>query len=364
MLAARTLPLVIFLLIGGAWADRLPRKRIMVASDLSRLVTQGAFAVVLLQHSPALWAMLLLQAGNGAAAAFFRPASSGLVQEAVPAGERQSANGLLSATSNISTIIGPIIAAALIAFAGNAWAVGVDAASFGISAIFLARVIVPPRHLKERIGLGREIAEGFHAIVATRWVGLEILGFSEFQLFVLATFSVLGPVISQAHYDGATTWAIVASVSGVGALLGDAISLRMRPRFPLLVAGAFTLGDVVILLALAFTAPLWILVIGAALFGLGISISNTLWFTALQNNVPEHLIARVSSFDWLGSTALRPIGFAVVAPIAAAVGPAAVLVVAAAVTVVTIVGITAHPSVRGLRSTDAPHDQLAPPQPT
>ena len=147
--------------------------------------------------------------------------------------------------------------------------------------------------------------------MATKWVGLEILGFSEFQLFVLATFSVLGPVISQAHYDGATTWAIVASVSGVGALLGDAISLRMRPRFPLLVAGAFTLGDVVILLALAFAAPLPVLIAcsGSGL-GIGFSIPDTLWFTAMQDNVPENLIARVSAFDWMGSTALRPIGLA------------------------------------------------------
>ena len=354
VLAARTIPLVVFVLLGGAWADRLPRKSIMVASDLFRLVTQGAFALILLQHEPALWSMILLQAGNGAATAFFRPASSGLVQEAVASGERQSANGLLSATNNIATIAGPVIAASLIAFAGNAWAVGVDAVSFAISAIFLAGVVVPPRELKERIGILREVAEGFRAIIATRWLGLEILGFSEFQLFALATYSVLGPVISVAHYDGATTWAAVASVSGVGALAGDALSLRIRPQRPMVVAGLFMLGTPVLLLALAFTAPVWVLVIGAALFGLGISISDTLWFTAMQDNVPDHLIARVSSFDWMGSTALRPIGLAIVAPVAAAIGAPLVLAVAAGVTAVTIVGVMAQPSVRGLRANGRP----------
>ena len=102
VLAGRTVPLVVFVLLGGAWADRLPRKSLMVTSDLVRLCTQGAFALILTQHPPTLWAMVLLQAVNGAASAFFRPASTGLVQEAVPAAERQSANGLLSATSNIS----------------------------------------------------------------------------------------------------------------------------------------------------------------------------------------------------------------------------------------------------------------------
>ena len=95
MLAGRTVPLVVFVLLGGAWADRLPRKSLMVTSDLVRLCTQGAFALFLTQHAPALWAMVLLQAGNGAASAFFRPASTGLVQEAVLIAERQSANGLL-----------------------------------------------------------------------------------------------------------------------------------------------------------------------------------------------------------------------------------------------------------------------------
>ncbi|MBC7593003.1 MAG: hypothetical protein H7288_03535, partial [Kineosporiaceae bacterium] len=87
----------------------------------------------------------------------------------------------------------------------------------------------------------------------------------------------------------------------------------------------------------------------------GFSIPNTLWFTALQDNVPAHLIARVSSFDWMGSTALRPIGLAIVAPIAAVFGPAVVLLVAAGVTAATLVGVTVHPSVRGLRTSVPPN---------
>jgi MFS family permease len=366
VLAARTVPVVVFVLLGGAWADRLPRKRIMVASDLVRLCTQGAFALVLTQHTPALWAMILLQGGNGAASAFFRPASSGLVKEAVAADERQSANGLLSATGNVSSIAGPVIAAVLIALVGNAWAVGADALSFGVSALFLARVIVPPRVPNQRIGIAREIAEGFRTIIATRWIGLMILEFSVFQLFVLASYSVLGPTIAEAHYGGATTWAIVAAVTGIGALLGDALSLRIRPRHPLLVGNAFGLGCLPLLIALALEAPLPILIVCAAPFGIALSLPDTLWFTALQDNVPDHLIARVSSFDWMGSTALRPIGLAIVAPIAAVVGPAVVLLIAAGATAATLVGVTAQPSVRRLRagsppSPDAPESTTADP---
>ena len=350
VLAARVLPLALFIVIGGAWADRLPRKSIMVASDLVRLGTQGAFALVLLIPGAPLWTLLVLQAGNGVASAFFRPASSGLIQEAVPKAQRQSANALLSATNNISGIVGPAIAALLIAFAGNAWAVGIDALSFGVSALFLIGVVVPPRELKERTGLGREIAEGFRAVVERRWAGLSILGFAEFQLFVLASYSVLGPLVADRDYAGATTWAIVTSAAAVGALIGDVVSLRIKPTRPLLVGNLVSIGLVPLLVALAFTAPVPVLVICALFFGASFSLPDTLWYTALQDNVPEHLMARVSSLDWMGSVALRPLGLAIVAPIAALVGPGAVLVVAAGVTAATLMGLIASPSVRGLRA--------------
>ncbi len=349
VLAARTLPMAIFMLVGGAWADRLPRKNVMVVSDLVCLVSQGAFALLLIGHAPAIWALMLIQAVNGAASAFFRPASSGLVQEAVPASDRQSANALLSAAQNTSSIAGPAIAAILIAFAGNAWALGIDAATFGISALFLARVVVAAREIPVRTGIGREIAEGFRAVIERRWLALQIASFAEFQLFILAAFSVIGPLISQKEYAGATTWAIVTSVTGVGALLGDAISLRYRPQRPLIASNLIGLLVVPLLIALAVGAPVWALVIGGLLFGVGMSVSNTLWFTVLQHNVPEHLMARVSAFDWMGSMVLRPIGLAVIAPIAAIVGAAPVLVVAGVATVATFGGLLFSSSVRQLR---------------
>jgi MFS family permease len=354
VLAARTLPLVVFVLFGGVWADRLPRRSLMVASDMVRLGTQGAFAFILIAHTTPLWAMIGLQAANGAATAFFRPASTGLVQEAVPTVERQSANGLLSASNNISAIAGPVVAAVLIALVGNGWAVGVDAASFGLSALFLSRVIVPARIIKERIGVFHELAEGFRVIVASRWLGLEILGFCVFQLFVLASYSVLGPVLAESHYDGAGTWALVTAVVGVGAVGGNAISLRIKPKHPLLVANAFSLTCAPLLIALGFLAPLPVLVACAAVFGVGFSVPDTLWFTAMQDNVPEGIIARVSAFDWMGSTALRPIGLAIIAPIAVAIGPPVVLFVCAGVLVATLIGITSHPSVRTLRAGGSP----------
>ena len=352
VLAARLATLAVFALFGGAWADRLPRRPIMVASDLVRMVSQGGFALLLLLPAPALWAMAVLQAVNGAATAFFRPAASGLLQEAVPADQRQSANALLSASNNLFSIIGPAIAAALIAFAGYSWAFGIDAASFGISALFLAGVLVPARPPKKRLGLFREIGEGFSEVVRRRWVGLNILGFALFQLLALAAFGVLGPVVSVRHYDGATTWALVAGLSGVGALLGDLVAIRLRPFRPLVVVNLLVFVMLPLLVALGLAAPLPVLLVAGLLWGFSLSVSNTIWFTTLQHHVPSELMARVSSLDWMGSLVLRPIGLAALPVVAAVAGAGPVLLAVSAITAVVAVVITLAPSVRGVRADD------------
>ncbi len=360
VLAARVAPSAVLSLLGGAWADRLPRRPIMVASDLIRLGTQGGFALLLLMPSPPLAAIVVLQAANGAASAFFRPASSGLLQEAVPVVERQPANALMSGTQNLSSVIGPGIAAALIAVAGNAVAVGVDAVSFGLSALFLAGVRVPPREPHPRTSILREIGDGVRAVVARPWAGLEILSFALFQFLPLAAFGVLGPLVADRDYAGATTWALVTGLVGAGAVAGDVVALRLRPRRPLLVANLVMIAAVPLFVALALRAPVAVLLVGGALWGFAISLADTLWLTTMQRHIPGNLIARVSSLDWMGSLVLRPIGLAVLPFVAAAIGAGPVLLGVGALVLVMYVALSASPSILRLRADDDPEPASEP----
>lgn len=354
VLAARLVPLAALSLFAGAWADRLPRRPIMVASDLIRMFTQGGFALLLLLPVPPIWAIVALQAVNGSATAFFQPAASGLVQEAVPASERQSANALLSGTNSISSIAGPAIAAVLVALAGNAWALGVNALTFGLSAIFLASVVVPPRVLEPRSGLIREIGDGIREVISRRWIGIEILSFSVFQLFALAAYGVLGPLVSQREYEGATTWALVTGLAGVGAILGDLFAIRWRPQRPLVASNLIMVGSLPLLVGLALVAPLAVLLGAGFLWGFVMSVSNTLWFTTLQRHVPPNRMARVASLDWMGSIILRPVGVALLPLVAATTGTAVVLVAVAIVTAVGVVAVAAVPSVARVRADEDP----------
>ncbi len=70
--------------------------------------------------------------------------------------------------------------------------------------------------------------------------------------------------------------------------------------------------------------------------------------TALQRNVPENALSRISSFDWLGSVALNPIGYALIGPIAASLGTSETLAIAAVLNMLVCVGVVLVPSVRAV----------------
>src|SRR5439155_15367525 len=104
----------------------------------------------------------------------------------------------------------------------------------------------------------------------------------------------------------------------------------------------------ILLLALAVPLPLIGLAVVSFLVGIGFALGNTLWMTALQRNVPEHALSRISSFDWLGSVALNPIGYALIGPIAAAIGTPETLILAAVINMTVCISVVLVPSVRAL----------------
>ena len=97
---------MIFLLVGGIWADRLPRHHVMVASNLLSGAGQAVLAALLLTGSAQLWMLIVLAAANGVASAFFFPASNGIVPQTVPATMLQAANALLRLGLNATSIVG------------------------------------------------------------------------------------------------------------------------------------------------------------------------------------------------------------------------------------------------------------------
>ena len=127
---------------------------------------------------------------------------------------------------------------------------------------------------------------------------------------------MLGPFIADRSLGGPTSWAIIVAAAGIGSALGDLVSLRVEPAKPLRAAFLSMLLAPPLLIALADASSVWIIAIAALPWGVSMTFFNALWYTVLQAHVPERSISRVASYDWLGSTALRPIGFALVGPLA------------------------------------------------
>jgi MFS family permease len=356
VLLARTVPLAVFVLTGGVWADRLPRHLIMVASDVVRMLSQATFAALLFSGHAAVWSMMLLQALHGTASAFFRPASSGLLAQLLPSDLRQRGTGLMYSVSSAAQILGPVLAGVLLAVATPAWAFALDAVSFGISGLLLAGLRPPGRTTRgERNRFVDDLAAGWSEVVSRTWLWSWIADFGLFQFAVLASFLVLGPVVSRSSLGGETAWAVISACVGVGSLLGSLGAVRWQPARPLVAAGATLLLAPAMLVGLAVPVPLPVLGAIGVSFGAIIAFADTVWEAVVQNHVPEHVLSRVVSYDWLGSTVLRPIGLAVIGPLSVAVGTQVSLIAAAVFYFAVTVAAFAQPVTWSLPAVPAPH---------
>jgi MFS family permease len=346
VLAARALPQVVFLLVGGIWADRLRRNRVMVVSNIASGASQGAIAVLLLSGHAQVWQLIVLAAVNGLSAAFFFPAAVGIVPQTVPQRMLQSANSLLSLGSNASFIGGAALGGLVVAATSPGIGIAVDAASFFLAAIFLAMIRLPATLRMEASNFFAELAEGWREFVSRAWLWSIVLQFGFVNAIQLGTEGVLGPSIANDHLGGAAAWGLILTAESIGLILGGLILLRLRPRRMLLAATLGYLLTVPFILGLAGPAPLVALVVLAALAGIGNETFGILWETTFQQEIPEEKYSRVSSYDALGSFVLIPLGVAIAGPTAELIGTRETLLTAAAISVTATLAVLFVPDVR------------------
>jgi MFS family permease len=326
VIAARFVPLVALLLVGGVWADRIPRNVVLLSTDVVRFALQTAVGVLLITGEAKLWHIAVAMVLDGAAQAFFMPASTGIVPHTVPPGRLQQANGLLGMTTSSLNMLGPAIAGGLVATVGPGWAFVVDGATFLLSAAFLARMRLPrAAHEATVPKFLDELKHGWREFRAQTWMVIIDVWAIVANMTVIAAWIVLGPLVAEEELNGAGSWGIMLAGFGLGAVLGDLVAVVTRPRRPLVLGCIVMAGWSVPLLLLAIPAPTLVIAAGAAFAGGGLTLFNTLFATTMQEQVPDEALSRVAAYDWLASVAFMPIGFAIVGPISEAIGVAEVL---------------------------------------
>ncbi|NUT22321.1 MAG: MFS transporter [Hamadaea sp.] len=354
VVAARSLTNVVFILFGGVLADRLPRRLVMIGSNTLAFATQGAVAVLLFTHTATFGLLMGLAAVNGLVAAFSFPAMSAIAGQVVPDEIRQQANALIRLSVNFVGIGGAAAGGLLVAAFGSGWSIAIDAASFALAAVFFSFIRVPSvRAAAAGKSTLRELQVGWREFVARPWLWSVVAGFCVLNMMLSAGLSVLGPSVADETF-GRTAWGLVVSAELAGLALGGLVALRLRVRRFLLV-GVIAMAPVApVLLALGLAPYAPLLIALNLLAGIGIEIFGVSWETSMQRHVPADLLARVYSWDMLGSIVAVPIGQAIAGPVAAAVGTSTALVGAGVLSLLAVLGMVVVPAVRSLDNTPVP----------
>jgi MFS family permease len=348
VLLAREIPIVVFLLLGGVFADRLPRRTILVGTDLVKGAAQLVTASLLFTGTADVWNVALLQTVFGVAGAFSRPATIGLVKEAVSDERLQEANALVHLSSSVFSIAGPAIGALIVAAGSPALAIAIDALTFFASAAFTASMRLAATVRLASASILGDLRTGWREFTARSWTVAMVVSFGLFQLTYFPALLVLGPVVAKEQLGGATPWGTILAFGSAGAVVGGLFALRLRFKRPLVASALLIVPAGLLLASLAVPLPVILIAVVSFAGGVGFALGDTLWITALQRNVPEHALSRISSFDWFGSVALNPIGYAVIGPLAATIGTAQTLAVAATLNIATSIGVALVPSVRNV----------------
>ncbi len=361
VLAAHGVVITALVLVGGVVADRVSQRVAMLGADLTRTVSMAAMAALLLTGVAEIWQLALLYAIDGAATAFFNPASTAIVPQIVPGRRLQEANALLSISRHTGKVAGPALAGVLLALGSPGTAIAVDAATFAVSAACLVGVRAPRlRGTGETEHFLAELRHGWREFSSRSWLVAVIVSAAISNAIFFPIWQVLGPVVANDSLGGSSSWALIAALWGAGGLLGGGIALGIRPRRPLLVSEGCILLMATPAFLLAIPAQTTAIAAGALVSGATVGLAEVLFDTTEAQHVPPGALSRVVAYDWFGSLALEPIGLALVGPLSVAIGVSTTIWLGATAMTLCLVGVFLVPSVRRL---EARPDATGPPPP-
>ena len=379
VLAAQIAPSLVFALLGGVAADRFPPQRVIIAANLLIALGEGAFGILVLTGRPPLWAMIGLEAITGTGVAIFYPASQALLPRLVPRDLLQEASAISRLAMNSGQMSGAAVAGLLVAAAGAGWALllcGVGMVTT-VPLLLAIRGTQPGAEESRRAeapapalplplaptaaaaaaparSMLAELREGWSEFRSHTWLWVIVAQFCVVMMAWYGAFSVLGPVVAREHLGGPAAWGAITAADAFGLIAGGVASLRFTPRRPMLfvvlTGGAIAISP----LSLAMVLPL--AVVCVASFGLGVFVEMMMvqWTVALARNIPSDILARVSSYDVLGSVMAMPAGALIAGPLGTAIGASRAQYAAAAAIVVASALALIPRDIRTMRNSDPP----------
>ena len=351
---ARTLPILLLLIVGGTIADKYGRAKVMGLADmwLSVLILIAAWSFI--SGHPSVWLLVLVGLLAGLLNGIWYPAFAGLMPILVPEGKLQSANAATGFGSNVAFMLGTASGGVVVAVWGVGWALAVDAATFLIAGALVYPLSKLPQKGQvdagEKVNFIRELKLGWNEFRTRSWLVTIVIAFAILNMSFEAVWAVLGALQTLAKYDGAATWGLVLGFMSLGFLLGTIIANKARPKHPLRLVMILMLADPLFLFTFGTAQPLIALLISAVAVGIAMDIFYVVWATTIQQNIPAESLSRVNSYDSFGSFVFGPIGIMIAGPLAVAIGIQNTLLIGAGLSVLAVIGALLVPGVRNLEA--------------
>ena len=349
ILGARILSGVVFAPFAGVWADRLPRRNVMIGSDLFRsaLVVSMVFvSTPTMPHFLLGLAVFLMGVGD----AFGAAAAGAIVPSLVPDEKLPAANVARNIVTKGASIVGPGIGGASVLLIGARLTFVFTAVAFALGTYFLSKIKEDINgNKREQEPFMLELREGLRTVRDIPWIGAMILMVSVQLMVVLAAETVLLPVISRREFDSNAPFAMAAVAFSVGSIISALICVKVKVKHEGYVSIFVWMFIVIAPLALAFPASPTFLVIAYLLAGFSVGPWEAWWSSAVQREVPQHLQGRVFSIDHMGSAGLMPIGMALIGPAVALFGEKELLIGASIFHVLITFAILGVPGVKDMK---------------
>jgi MFS family permease len=320
VLAAQIVPSLIFTLVGGVIADRIRPQLVIIAGNLMIALGEGAFGILVLTSHPRLWQMIALEVVTGTGMAIFYPASQALLPRIVPAGMLQQASAVSRLAMNGGQMGGAVLAGLAVAGLGPGWALVTCGTGMLGTVPLMLSLRVPAHERTQDTTMLRDLREGWSEFRSHTWLWVICAQFGVILMAWYGAFEVLGPAVARAHLGGAAAWGAIAAADSVGLIVGGFVSLKFSPRRPMrfivLMGGAIAISPA----SLAGPWPLPVVCVASFALGVAMEIVMVQWTVALATQIPPRILARVSSYDALGTVMAMPAGALLAGPVAVAAG--------------------------------------------
>jgi MFS family permease len=348
VMGARYLPLIIFMLFGGVFADRFQRNRIVGGSDIIGSFLVAVSAISLIAGFSSILLLAVMGALFGVLNALWWPAMSGVLPEILPKEKLQEGNAVIGLMSNIGVVFGTLLGGVIVTLTSPGWALLIDGLTFFIAGLIVWNLKLDAKSRVESPGILDDLRVGWREFISRSWLVTMVIAFAFINMAFDSMITILGPLNFSDPETGPRNWSYNLAGLTIGMMIGGVIVFKFKFKRPLFVSMILVAISGVWDFALALDLSLVIAIAAGVFSGIAVEIFLVTWSTSMQTHIPEESFSRVNAYDSLGSYGFAPLGIIVAGPLAEAFSVNSILFATGFITLLASVVALSVKSVRTL----------------